>query len=156
MWEIGVGRTFLWLGVWRIERDSVIQSMISSAASAWSIAHSIASPIFDRSGVSERKRSSRWSRCLLMKRETLRWDKPSFFRSYRWLNRPRLVLLLELVTGACTSFLSLLSWSVSLFTFSNTSSGMPDVNCWGWGGSQRLPPLNNRKPSVRQLVTLSP
>ena len=84
-----------------------------------------------------------------------RWGE-KIFRSYRWLNRPRLVLLLELVTGACTSFLSLLSWSVSLFTFSNTSSGMPDVNCWGWGGSQRLPPLNNRKPSVRQLVTLSP
>lgn len=55
---------FLWIKVVLFDKDSVIQLQISSAASLCSIAKTIASATFMRSGVKFRRSSSNRSRWL--------------------------------------------------------------------------------------------
>lgn len=64
----GSGVTFLGRGVLRMERDSVIHSTISSAASAWLRQNNMASPMSPLLGVSPRNVSSSLSRSLQRER----------------------------------------------------------------------------------------
>lgn len=74
----------LLINVFGLSKDCSIHSQISSAPSACSMQNTIQSPIFDRSGVKCRIRSSRRSRCLQMNKVRYKLKRIELTHSPEW------------------------------------------------------------------------